>query len=211
MTILALPDEISAQRVSGRVSLRTWLAERWAILFSHPQDFVQEQLEMDRWMSVLSRSFSGHDVAAVALARAGRDAGEGCLGRLAALGNEFAAVLALDPPLPGVLADRSAGALRADIASSGARFAMIIDPNLRPRRVLSYHLPAELPSPLDLIGWAVALRKRDDAGKRRAGEAAESEWPVRPDWRIEREGMGLAGPVRETLRYNQRARPVVAR
>jgi hypothetical protein len=163
MTIVALPDEISAQRVAGRVSLRSWLADRWAILFSHPQDFVQEQLEMDRWLSVLSRSFSGHDVATLALAPAGHDAGESCLGRLAALGGEFAAVLALDPPLPGLLADVSAGALRAAIAHSGLRFAMIIDPNLRCRRLLSYRLPVELPSPLDLIGWAVALRKRDDA------------------------------------------------
>jgi hypothetical protein len=163
MTIVALPDEISAERVCGRVSLRTWLAERWAVLFSHPQDFVQEQLEMDRWMSVLSRSFSGHDVAPVALARTGRNAAESCLGRLAALGGELAAVLALDPPLPGLLADPSAGALRAEIAHSGPRFAMIIDPNLRCRRVLSYRLAAELPSPLDIIGWAVALRKRDEA------------------------------------------------
>lgn len=89
---------------------------------------------MDRWLSVLSRSFRGHDVATVALARGGRNVSESCLGRL------------------------------AEIAHSGPRFAMIIDPNLRCRRVLSYRLPAELPSPLDIIGWAVALRKRDDAG-----------------------------------------------
>jgi hypothetical protein len=183
MTVLALPDEISAQRVSGRIALRTWLAQRWAILFSHPQDFVHEQLEMDRWMSVLSRSLSDHDVAAVALARAGHDTGAGRLGGLAALGGEFAAVLALDPPLPGLLTDLSAGALRADIARSGPRFAMIIDPKLHCRRVLSYHLSAEPPSPLDLIGWAVALRKRDEAGGRRRGETSESEWPVISDWR----------------------------
>jgi hypothetical protein len=181
MTILALPDEISAQRVSGRISLRTWLAGRWAVLFSHPQDFVQEQLEMDRWLSVFNRSLSDHDVAAVGLARAGHNTGESRLGRLAALGGEFAAVLALDPPLPGLLANLSAGALRAEIARSGSRFAMIIDPNLRCRRVLSYHLPAELPSPLDLIGWAVALRKRDEAAKRPGNEATESEWPVISD------------------------------
>ena len=185
MTIVALPDEISAQGVAGRVSLRSWLADRWAILFSHPQDFVQEQWEMDRWLSVLCRSFSGHDVATLALAPAGHDAGESCLGRLAALGGEFAAVLALDPPLPGLLADVSAGALRAEIAHGGLRFAMIIDPNLRCRRVLSYRLPVELPSPLDLIGWAVALRKRDDAFR-----------PVRTDWHgsARHAAMGAARP-----------------
>lgn len=183
MTILALPDEISAQRVSGRVCLRTWLAERWAILFSHPQDFVQEQLEMDRWMSVLRRSFGGHDVAAVGLAGPGRNAAEGCLGRLAALGNELAAVLALDPPLPGMLLDLSASALRADITRSGPRFAMVVDPNLRCRRVLSYHQPVGLPSPLDLIGWAVALRKRDRPEESYDREAPQRGRPLHSGWR----------------------------
>jgi hypothetical protein len=163
MTTLALADrlETCGRRVSGGPSLRAWLAGRWAILFSHPEDFAQEQLEMDRWMSVLSRSLSGHGVAAVALARTAHVTAESHLGRLAALGGELTAVLALDPPSPAPLADLSAGALRVHIARSGPRFAMIIDANPRCRRVLSYRLPAALPSPLDLIGWAVALRKRD--------------------------------------------------
>jgi hypothetical protein len=182
MTTLALPDEISARRASGRTSLRTWLAGRWAILCSHPQEFVQEQLEMDRWMSVLRSSFSGHDVAIIALAPAGHDAREACLGRLAVLGGEFAAVLALEPSPPGLLADLSADALRADVARCGRRFAMIIDPNLRCRRALSYRLPDELPSPLEFIGWAVALRKRDDAVRHRGAGTSESEWPVRAGW-----------------------------
>ena len=29
-------------------SLRDWLGDRWAILFSHPDDFVSYDLEMDR-------------------------------------------------------------------------------------------------------------------------------------------------------------------
>ena len=31
--------------------------QRWAILFSHPQDFLEDSLAMDRWIEVLSRSF----------------------------------------------------------------------------------------------------------------------------------------------------------
>jgi hypothetical protein len=139
MTTFARPDnrlEISAEQLSDAASLRAWLADRWAILFSHPADFSQEEMEMDRWVNVLSRSFGGHDIAPVTLARAG--------GR--------------------PLADLATGALRALIARCGPRFALIIDSDLRCRRALTYRVPAELPSPLELIGWAVALRKRDCAG-----------------------------------------------
>lgn len=43
---------------------------------------------------------------------------------------------------------------------------MIIDSDARRRRTLRYRAPGDLPSPLDLIGWAVALRKRDRAQER---------------------------------------------
>lgn len=121
MTVAALPDgrlEISARQVCGVGSLRAWLADRWAILFSHPDDFAPEELEADRWVSVLSRSFRGCGVAPVAIARSGYDPTQGWLGRLAALYHESAAVLTLDSP-PGTLVDLSAGALRAHIARRG--------------------------------------------------------------------------------------------
>lgn len=170
MTVLAQPDdrlEISAERIGDAASLRSWLAGRWGILFSHPADFTQEQMETDRWVSVLSRSFGERDIAPVALARPGRDLGQGWIGDLAAVGQRRAATLVLEPSA-GPLADPATGALRALIARGGPRFAMIIDSNLRCRRALHYRPPAELPSPLEIIGWAVALRKRD-RGLLRAG------------------------------------------
>lgn len=129
-------------------------------------------MEMDRWVCVLGRSFGERGVAPVALARTGRSPEQGWLGRLAALGQHRAAALALEPPAVP-LADLATGTLRALIARSGPRFAMIIDSNLRCNRTLSYRLPAELPSPLELIGWAVALRKRDWSSSRRSGGAPE--------------------------------------
>lgn len=139
-------------------SLRKWLADRWAILFSHPEDFAQEEMEIDRWISVLGRSFAACGVVPIALARAGYEAESGWLGKLAALDYESTAVLALPPG--GFAAESSTSALRADIVRSGPRLAMIVDRNARSRRTLSYRVPAALPSPLDLIGWAASLRKR---------------------------------------------------
>jgi hypothetical protein len=164
MTVLALSGgglEACARRIADPTALGAWLADRWAILFSHPEDFAQEQLEIDRWVNVLSRSFDTRRVVPVALARAGSE--RGWLGDLAALDSGSAATLSLDAR-PGTPTNLSAAALRAQVARSGPRFAMVLDSSLRCRRTLSYRLPAELPSPLDLIGWAVALRKGDRAG-----------------------------------------------
>lgn len=180
MTVVTSPAdrlEISARQLCGASSLRGWLADRWAILFSHPDDFAQGELETDRWVSVLSRSFRGCGVAPVALARPGSTPEQGWLGNLAALYHESAAILEL-ASAPGTLADLSAGALRARIARCGPRFAMIVDSKARCRRALSYRLPAELPSPLDLIGWAVSLRKRDHA-EEHARETFEQSLPAR--------------------------------
>lgn len=170
MTITALPDsrpQINPRRLGDPDSLQMWLAERWAILFSHPDDFAQEQMEMDRWVSVLSRSFCGRSLAPVGLATDGREPQQGWLGALAALDPGCAAVLSLDPPAAANAADTFVASFRARIAGCGPRFAMILDSDLRCRRALSYRLPAVLPSPLDLIGWAVALRKRDRAAELR--------------------------------------------
>lgn len=195
MTSLGLPNsrlELSTERIYDAASLRAWLADRWAILFSHPEDFAQEQLETDRWVSILSRSFGTSRVASVALARNGSDPAQGWLGHLAALDRGWAAVLRLEPPLSGVPADLCGGALRVHIARSGSRFATIIDPSLRCRRTLSYGLPAELPSPFDLIGWAVALRKRDHASGRQC--EPESALPIRSAWSANaRYGVARAG------------------
>ena len=161
VTMTESRPRISAKRACDAASVRTWLAGRWAILFSHPDDFAQEQLEMDRWLSIVSRSFAERDVAAVTLARPGHEPEHGWLGRLAETSHEPAAALTLDTPQPGALADLGAGALRAQITRHGPRCALIVDSHLRCRRALGYRLADELPSPLELIGWAVTMRKRD--------------------------------------------------
>jgi len=162
MTILVLPESLSNASIgsSSIVSLREWLAGHWAILFSHPGDFDQEQLERDRWVTVVGRHFSTHGLRAVGLARYGYDARGTSHGWLAELGGSCAAVLLTAPPVEGALLDFRASALRAEIARSGPRFAMIIDADLRCRRTMHYRAAVDLPSPIELAGWAVALRER---------------------------------------------------
>lgn len=160
MTTLVFPESQSDASIgsSSMVALREWLGGHWAILFSHPGDFDHEQLERDRWLNVLSRSFSLHGVRPLALAH-GHGARETSLGWLAELGVGSAAVLSMAAPAQGALLDFPAGALRAEIARSGPRFAMIIDSDLRCRRTIRYRVAADLPSPIELLGWAVALRE----------------------------------------------------
>ncbi len=54
------------------VSLRAWLREGWAALFSHPLDFVRcDFFAMDRWLAVLQSAFSGIRVRPLARATGG--------------------------------------------------------------------------------------------------------------------------------------------
>src|SRR6185312_10301307 len=53
--------------------------------------------------------------------------------------------------------------LREAIEQSEGRFAMIIDSALRIRRTFTYQALSNLPSPLELLGWAEALRTRQTA------------------------------------------------
>lgn len=163
MTTLVFPEDRSPASIgrSSAVALRTWLGGHWAILFSHPDDFDRQQLERDRWLSVVSRTFGTHGLRAIGLS--------GCAcnvrthGWLAELGNSCAAVLSIAPPPHGAPVDSRASALRAEIARSGPRFAMIIDGDLCCRRTMHYRVPIDLPSPLELAGWAVALQGRQEA------------------------------------------------
>lgn len=166
MTPLIFPESrlgtvaASSAASSATLSLSEWLGESWAIVFSHPDDFDQEQLERDRWIRILERSFNQHAVRPLALARHGDDPEASSLGWLAQLGEGCAALLSTASPPQGALFDFRTSTLRADIAHSGPRFAMIVDSDLRSRRTIRYGTTTDLPSPIELVGWAVALRER---------------------------------------------------
>lgn len=148
-------------------SLRAWLRKSWAILFSHPGDFVRCDLEMDRWLSVVERAFAGCRIRPLALASASREAQ---FGWVAQVSRDSRTVLLEEPSCEDASAfDPGAYALHHDIRALGQRcFVMIIDDMLRPRRTFGYSGLADVPSPLEFLGWADAIR---------AGHSAAEEKP----------------------------------
>ncbi len=152
-------NPVSAETAAETISMRAWLREGWAVLFSHPNDFVRCELEMDRWLAVIQRAFAGNRIRPLALASRAASAVGGWIAEVSA---DPRYVLLSEAPRN---ADRSfdlrSGALRAQIESLGQqRFVMVVDEDLYDRRTFCYGTLAEVPSPLEFLGWADAVRTR---------------------------------------------------
>jgi len=123
------------------------LREGWAVLFSHPLDFVRCDFEMDRWLAVLRSAFSGSRVRPLARATSGALA---TASWIAAVSGDSRRVR-----------DLPAARLHGAIAALGAaHFVMIIDESLGNRRTLLYDTLQQVPSPLEVLGRADAARAR---------------------------------------------------
>jgi alkyl hydroperoxide reductase subunit AhpC len=142
-------------------SLRAWLRDSWAILFSHPDDFVRYDLEMDRWLVITRRAFAERGIRPLALASQTLDpqhnwvthvSGDNRSVLLEDLAQQHFGPVDLQTPV-----------LREAIEQTGRRFAMIIDSALRIQRTFTYQALSNLPSPLELLGWAEALRAKGTA------------------------------------------------
>jgi len=150
---------VSAAATAETVSLRAWLREGWAVLFSHPNDFVRCELEMDRWLAVIQRAFAGQRMRPLALAARGAGVVGGWIAEVS--GDWRHVLLSEPPPRGGRSFDPRSCALRAQLESLGQqRFVMVVDDGLCNRRTFSYGTLAEVPSPLEFLGWADAVRSR---------------------------------------------------
>jgi hypothetical protein len=78
--------------------------------------------------------------------------------------------------------DLAAPVLREALEQVGRRFVMIIDGELRQQKVFSYDTLSGLPSPLEFLGWAQALRTKQTAALQASpGEtAANIPFPISP-------------------------------
>jgi alkyl hydroperoxide reductase subunit AhpC len=150
-------------RSAHTLSLRSWLADSWALLFSHPGDFVRCELEMDRWLSVLQRTFASSRIKALQLPAApGQAAGDSWISELSGDARTVHLFDARDAQSNAC--DLQAYALREEISTLGRRrFVMIVDDSLRNRRTFAYSALAEVPSPLEFVGWAAAARAKSAA------------------------------------------------
>jgi alkyl hydroperoxide reductase subunit AhpC len=139
-------------------SLRAWLRGDWAILFSHPDDFVRYDLEMDRWLVVAQRAFAERGIRPIAL-----DSPTSVVERswITQVSGDARTVLLEDPSQQHFgPVDLQTPVLREEIEQSQRRFVMIIDDELRQRKIFSYGTLSNLPSPLEFLGWAEALRTK---------------------------------------------------
>ncbi len=172
------PNPASAEAAAESISLRAWLREGWAVLFSHPNDFVRCELEMDRWLAVIQRAFTGNRMRPLALAvRASSTAGS-WIGEVS--GDRRHVLLSEPSSRTGRSFDLRSSALRAQIEGLGQqRFVMLVDEGLYNRRTFSYGTLAEVPSPLEFLGWANAMRTRQPHYGTLTDAAGRAHWSHR--------------------------------
>ncbi len=154
-------------------SLRTWLRGDWAILFSHPDDFVRYDLEMDRWLVVAKRAFAERGIRPIALASPTSDPEQSWITQVSGDNRSVLLEDASQQYLGPV--DRQTPVLREEIELAKRRFVMIIDDELRQQKIFSYGTLSNLPSPLEFLGWTEALR----AKQQRWNLVASSNPPIR--------------------------------
>lgn len=136
--------------------LKRWLRGRWAVLFSHPDDFANYGFEADRWIAQVKEAFHAESVAALAVSprAAGDDAGW-----IAAVGGCSISPRTFDSVVvhSGALAHRN----------PERRCVLILDDELRVRRTFVYEGTGRVPSPIGLASLAAACRVRALSEERR--------------------------------------------
>jgi hypothetical protein len=155
----SMPDVKGPDAPLPAVALRRWLHGRWALLFSHPDDFAAYGFESDRWLVHVREAFAATDIRPLALA------GRHETGWVMEVGGARTS-LALDEiqRYPVARASREE-ALRTAAFEPSSRFVMTLDAALRLRRTFVYTQQDRLPSPMDLAVLAKGARDAFNANR----------------------------------------------
>lgn len=158
MTMLLLETERVAREgglFAHPVSLRSWLAGHWGLLFSHADDFSQYHIEADRWLVLVQEAFAAAQLRPLGLARHPDAALHGWI---AEVNGGARSVTLAEPRYWPHIADFRTHALRESVQRSRSRFVMILDAGLELRRTVFYSPGSHLPSLFDLIAMAEKAR-----------------------------------------------------
>lgn len=127
-----------------RFLLKRWLRGRWALVFSHPDDFANYGFEADRWIDQVKQAFDAASIAALAIST--RAPGDHA-GWITAVGGCFISSRTFDSIVYLCRPER--------------RFVMVLDDALQLRRTFLYSGADRVPSPIGLASWARARLGRD--------------------------------------------------
>jgi hypothetical protein len=133
-------------------ALRRWLHGRWALLFSHADDFAAYGFESDRWLVHVQEAFAAADIRPLTLADRQETSWVTEVGGCTT-------TLALDEiQRYPVARDSREEELRSAAFDGATRFVMTLDTGLRLRRTFVYTQRDRLPSPMDLAALAREVR-----------------------------------------------------
>lgn len=136
-------DVIHTLALSSSDGLQRWLGGRWALLFSHPEDFATHGFEADRWVECLREEFDRLGLRVIAAG------GKQRRGWISQVGGRFVQSYEVDELMP---ADWHVG--------PHEHFVTIFDGALRARRTIVYAAGAQVPSPIELAQAAAGLRSK---------------------------------------------------
>ncbi len=174
MTNAALKYDVSVRDASvadgplPTAALRRWLHGRWALLFSHPDDFAAYGFESDRWLLHVQEAFAATDIRPLALT------GRHEPGWVTEVGGCATSLVLDEIQRYPVARDSREEALRSAAFDPAARVVMTLDAALRLRRTFVYRQRDRLPSPMDLA--ALAKSSRDGV----SGRAVARSTPAIP-------------------------------